>query len=82
MNDETKQFEIKDNVQVEGITEDYVWYHSEVLITHMRSWESQFKRLAGVMESRHKEHLVMIDKLMRENSILKFEITRLKEKGE
>lgn len=86
MKEETKRFELKDNVDVEGVTEDFVWYHADLLSTKMRSFESNFqrdfKRLVSVMEARHKEHLSIIDKLMRENSILRFELARLKEKSD
>lgn len=72
-------FEIKDNVMVEGITEDYVWYHAKLLQEKMAHWQLDFEKLVGVMESRHKEHLRMLDRAMEENRILK---RQLKEKSE
>lgn len=74
-----KQYEIKDNVMVDGITEDYVWYHAKLLQEKMTHWQLDFKKLVGVMESRHKEHLRMLDRAMEENRILK---RQLKEKSE
>jgi hypothetical protein len=59
------------SVTVEGITSDYVWYHSEVLTQKMDAWKHEFKRVVKVMEDRHNEHLKMIDDLLRENKNLK-----------
>ena len=74
MNNETK-----DNITVEGITENYVWYHSKQLISKMQDWESQFERVVKVMESRHSEHLKMIDNLIMENKVLR---SKLKEQND
>lgn len=63
--------EIKDNVTVEGITEDYVWYHSKLLIAKMQDWQTHFERVVKVMENRHSEHLKMIDDLIMQNKVLK-----------
>lgn len=70
-------FEIKDNVTVDGITEDYVWYHAKLLQEKMTHWQLDFEKLVKVMESRHNEHLRMLDRAMEENRILK---RQLKEK--
>jgi hypothetical protein len=70
-------FEIKDNVMVDGITEDYVWYHAKLLQEKMTHWDLDFQKLVKVMESRHNEHLKMLDRAMEENRILK---RQLKEK--
>ena len=70
-------FEIKDNVMVDGITEDYVWYHAKLLQEKMTHWDFEFQKLVKVMESRHNEHLKMLDRAMEENRILK---RQLKEK--
>jgi hypothetical protein len=68
--------QIKDNITVDGITEDYVWYHSKQLIDDMQGWQFKFEQVVRVMESRHKEHLKMIDDLIRQNKFLK---SKLKE---
>ena len=69
------------SVTTEGITADYVWYHSEQMFLKMDAWQTSwkvdFKRLIQVMEARHAEHLKMIDELLRENKALK---VKLKEK--
>jgi hypothetical protein len=70
-------FEIKDSVMVDGITEDYVWYHAKLLQEKMTHWDLDFQKLVKVMESRHNEHLRMLDRAMEENRILK---RQLKEK--
>jgi hypothetical protein len=66
------------SVTVEGITSDYVWYNSEILMQKMDAWKHEFKRVIKVMEDRHNEHLKMIDDLLRENKSLK---NKLKEKN-
>jgi len=66
-----KQFEIKDNYTVEGITGDYVWYNYKKLSRQMKTWHFEFEKVVSVMESRHREHLTMIEDLMRENKTLK-----------
>jgi hypothetical protein len=70
-------FEIKDSVMVDGITEDYVWYHAKLLQEKMTHWDLDFQKLVKVMESRHNEHLRMLNAAMEENRILK---RQLKEK--
>ena len=71
------QDEIKDSLTVDGITEDYVWYHAKLLQEKMARWDLDFQKLVKVMESRHNEHLKMLDRAMEENRILK---RQLKEK--
>ena len=75
MNEEnTKPFVIKDSITVEGITENFVWYHSEILTEKMQGWQTEFERIVKVMESRHGEHLEIIKNLLAENSDLKRQI--------
>lgn len=64
-------FEIKDDVSVEGISSDYVWYHAKVLTTKMQTWGFEFERITKVMEDRHNEHLKIISDLLAENKELK-----------
>jgi len=71
------QDEIKDSLTVDGITEDYVWYHAKLLQEKMAHWDLDFQKLVKVMESRHNEHLRMLDAAVEENRILK---RQLKEK--
>jgi hypothetical protein len=60
--------------RVEGITEDYVWYQSQILTNKMNQWQLEFDKVVGVMEARHKEHLKIIGDLLDE-------IKKLKEKA-
>jgi hypothetical protein len=41
----TKTFEIKKSYEVEGITEDFIWYNSKILKNKMSSWEYEFERI-------------------------------------
>jgi len=66
------------SVTTEGITADYVWYNSEILMDKMDAWKYEFKRVIRVMDDRHTEHLKMIAELLRENMALK---EKLKEKN-
>ena len=34
--EEAKEFLIKDSITVEGITDEYVWYHAKILSDKMR----------------------------------------------
>lgn len=63
--------EIKDNVTVEGITADYVWYKAKILTNEMQSWTTEFERITKVMEDRHNEHLKIIANLLDEIKELK-----------
>jgi hypothetical protein len=73
-----KQFELpaypkatKDNITVEGITDQYVWYHAELLKQKMQTWQFEFERITKVMNARHGEHLAIIEELLRQNASLK-----------
>ena len=62
----------------EGITEDYVWYKSKLLINKMTDWQTEFEKVVNVMEARHKEHLKIISNLLDEIKKLKEENDELK----
>lgn len=66
-----KQFEVKENLIVEGITEDYVWYHAKKLLNQMEIWKHEFEKVVKVMENRHSEHLKIINDLLIEKDALK-----------
>ena len=66
-----EDLEIKDNVAVEGITADHVWYNADLLTRNMSSWAHDFQKLVSVMEARHKEHLQMIGSLLAERNVLR-----------
>jgi hypothetical protein len=73
-----KQFVIEESIAVEGITDEYVWYHAKLLSDKMRQWDHDFQKLVKVMESRHNEHLNMVQNALHENRILRLQ---LKEKN-
>ena len=75
--EEFKQFVIKDSITVEGVTEDYLWYHAQILKRKMDAWANDFQKLVDVMEARHKDQLKMLQTVMEENRELK---KQLKEK--
>jgi hypothetical protein len=77
--EEAREFLIKDSITVEGITEDFVWYHANLLEQKMRHWELDLQKLVRVMESRHKEHLQMVVSLTMENKMLR---SQLREKDD
>jgi hypothetical protein len=78
--EEAKEFLIKDSITVEGITDEYVWYHAKLLSDKMSAWDNDFQKLVKVMESRHKEHLAMVQTALHENRILRLQL-QLKEKN-
>jgi hypothetical protein len=72
--EEAREFLIKDSITVEGITEDYVWYHANLLEQKMLHWNLDLQKLVRVMESRHKEHLQMVASLTMENKMLRSQL--------
>jgi hypothetical protein len=77
--EEVKKFIVEDSITVEGITDEYVWYHAKLLSAKMSQWDNDFQKLVKVMESRHKEHLEMVQTALHENRILRLQL-QLKEK--
>jgi len=73
-----KQFVIEESIAVEGITDEYVWYHAKLLSDKMSEWDHDFQKLVKVMESRHNENLQMVQTALHENRILRLQ---LKEKN-
>ena len=69
-----KQFVIEESIAVEGITDEYVWYHAKLLSAKMSAWDNDFQKLVKVMESRHKEHLQMVQNALHENRILRLQL--------
>jgi len=76
--EELNKFIVEDSITVEGITDEYVWYHAKLLSAKMSQWDHDFQKLVKVMESRHKEHLNMVQNALNENRILRLQ---LKEKN-
>ena len=69
-----KQFVIEESIAVEGITDEYVWYHAKLLSDKMSAWDNDFQKLVKVMEARHKEHLQMVQNALNENRILRLQL--------
>jgi hypothetical protein len=74
--EEAKEFLITDSITVECITDEYVWYHAKLLSDRMSQWDNDFQKLVKVMESRHKEHLQMVQNALNENRILRLQLKR------
>lgn len=72
--------DLTNDVKVEGITADHVWYNAKLLTDKMSFWAHDFQKLVGVMEARHNEHLKLIADLLTERTVLKGEIAALKAK--
>jgi hypothetical protein len=72
--EEAKKFIVEDSITVEGITDEYVWYHAKLLSAKMSQWDNDFQKLVKVMESRHKEHLEMVQTALHENRILRLQL--------
>ncbi len=72
--EELNKFIATDSVIVEGITDEYVWYHAKLLSAKMSAWDNDFQKLVKVMESRHKEHLQMVQNALHENRILRLQL--------
>ena len=71
MDENTKEFIVKDSVKIEGVTEHYIWYNAELLKQAIKNWMLDFEKVVSVMEQRHKEHLKMLQEVMDENRALK-----------
>ena len=67
----TKEFEIKEGITVEGITADFVWYESTRIREAVSASMNRFEKVVSVMEARHKEHLKMMQDLIAENDKLR-----------
>lgn len=74
-----EEFYIKESIEIEGITENFVWYESEILRKDMKMWMARFEKLIKVMDARHKEHTNMLIEVMEQNRKLK---EQLKKKNE
>jgi hypothetical protein len=65
------EFINKESFTTLGITRDFIWFESEILLREMRQWENRLTRLVKVMEERHKDQEKMIENIMSENRQLK-----------
>ena len=71
----------REGIQMEtrtlGVTPDFIWYESEILIRKADEIRSRFKHLISVMEQRHKDQNKVISELLDNIKDLK---SQLKEK--
>jgi hypothetical protein len=65
-------------VKCEGVTPDFVWYETDRLLAEISMWQLRLKKLASVMEARHKEQNTMTLYYMQECDRLR---AALKEKN-
>jgi len=72
--EELHPFHIKESHMAEGITADYVWYESSMIRNALESNLHRFDKVVSVMEARHKEHIKMLQDVMKENRDLKARI--------
>ena len=78
----TEEFYIKDNIEIEGITENFIWYESQLLRKELQSWITRFNKLAKVMDDRHKEHTKMLRDVLDENNKLKKQLSTKEKKDD
>ena len=76
------EFISKETFTTEGITADYVWWNAKVLTTKMSQWQHDFDRVVSVMEARHKEHLKIIEDLLKEIKQLKEKLNESQRSGD
>jgi hypothetical protein len=73
----------KDEITTHGITPEFVWYESSLIRDALSSAVStnlhRFDRVVKVMESRHAEHLKMLQDVMNENRDLRIKNRELNE---
>jgi len=72
--EELHPFHVKESHMAEGITADYVWYESSMIRNALESNLHRFDKMVSVMEARHKEHIKMLQDVMKENRDLKARI--------
>jgi predicted patatin/cPLA2 family phospholipase len=72
--EELHPFHVKESHMAEGITADYVWYESSMIRNAMEASLHRFDKVVSVMETRHKEHIKMLQDVMKENRDLKARI--------
>ena len=78
-----KAFEIKEEHVSLGITPEFVWYESSLIRDSLTSAMSlnmrRFEQVVRVMESRHAEHLKMLQDVMSDNKTLRLKNRELTE---
>jgi hypothetical protein len=69
-----------EEIIVEGINKDYIWYKGSILRTRILSILQDLDRIVKTVEERHEEQLLMIKVVQAENSILRVKLNKLNEK--
>ena len=69
-----------EEIIVEGINKDYIWYKGSILRTRILSILRDLDRIVKTVEERHEEQLLMIKAVQAENSILRVKLNKLNEK--
>jgi len=69
-----------EEIIVEGINKDYIWYKGSILRTRILSILEDLDRIVKTVEERHEEQLLMIKVVQAENSILRVKLNKLNEK--
>ena len=71
---------MNEEIVIEGINKDYIWYKGSILRTRILSILQDLDRIVKTVEERHEEQLLMIKVVQAENSILRVKLNKLNEK--
>ena len=69
-----------EEIIVEGINKDYIWYKGSILRSRILSILTELDQIVKTVEERHEEQLLMIKLVQAENSILRVKLNKLNEK--
>ena len=69
-----------EEIIVEGINKDYIWYKGSILRSRILSILEDLDRIVKTVEERHEEQLLMLKAVQEENSILRVKLNKLNEK--
>ena len=69
-----------EEIIVEGINKDYIWYKGSILRSRILSILTELDHIVKTVEERHEEQLLMIKAVQAENSILRVKLNKLNEK--
>ena len=69
-----------EEIIVEGINKDYIWYKGSILRSRILSILTELEHIVKTVEERHEEQLLMINAVQAENSILRVKLNKLNEK--
>ena len=69
-----------EEIIVDGINKDYIWYKGSILRSRILSILTELDHIVKTVEERHEEQLLMIKAVQAENSILRVKLNKLNEK--